>query len=319
MPGIQYPRVPGHEVIGVIDAVGPNVPPRWKAGQRVGVGWNGGYCGYCDNCRRGDFFTCQTSTDVTGVTRDGGYAEYMLAPTSALALVPDELSVPWMRRRSCAPASPRSTVFATAAHGRATWLPWSASAASATWRFNTRRRWAAEPSPSRAEKTKSRWPGSSAHIITSTTRRKIPRPNCKSSAAQRYPRHRHQRRRHEAVHSAASASRQADGHWRRASLEVNTLQCSSTINPSAAGIRARPSIPKTRSTSACPSGVHSMNEVFPARSRGEALRSYAEWQSTLPRRAQHRRLISPSPQPGFAQRTELSWSRWSSWRCGCRF
>ena len=89
-PGIQYPRVPGHEVIGVIDAVGPGVP-RWKAGQRVGVGWNGGFCGYCDNCRRGDFFACQTSTDITGITRDGGYAEYILAPISALALVPDDL------------------------------------------------------------------------------------------------------------------------------------------------------------------------------------------------------------------------------------
>jgi D-arabinose 1-dehydrogenase-like Zn-dependent alcohol dehydrogenase len=90
-PGIQYPRVPGHEVIGLIDAVGPGVP-RWKAGQRVGVGWNGGFCGYCDNCRRGDFFACQTSTDITGISRDGGYAEYMLAPISALALVPDDLS-----------------------------------------------------------------------------------------------------------------------------------------------------------------------------------------------------------------------------------
>ncbi len=91
LPGIQYPRVPGHEVIGLIDAVGPNVP-RWKTGQRVGVGWNGGYCGYCDNCRRGDFLACLTSTEATGVTRDGGYAEYMLAPISALALVPDDLS-----------------------------------------------------------------------------------------------------------------------------------------------------------------------------------------------------------------------------------
>jgi D-arabinose 1-dehydrogenase-like Zn-dependent alcohol dehydrogenase len=90
-PGIQYPRVPGHEAIGLIDAVGANVP-RWKVGQRVGVGWNGGYCGYCDNCRRGDFFACQTSSEATGVTRDGGYAEYMLAPISALALVPGELS-----------------------------------------------------------------------------------------------------------------------------------------------------------------------------------------------------------------------------------
>ncbi len=90
-PGIQYPRVPGHEVIGVIDAVGANVP-RWKVGERVGVGWNGGYCGYCDTCRRGNFFACETSTLVTGVTRDGGYADYMIAPASALALVPEELS-----------------------------------------------------------------------------------------------------------------------------------------------------------------------------------------------------------------------------------
>ncbi len=90
-PGIQYPRGPGHEVIGVIDAVGPNVP-RWKVGDRVGVGWNGGFCGYCDNCRHGDFFACQTSTEVTGISRDGGYADYMLAPISALALVPADLS-----------------------------------------------------------------------------------------------------------------------------------------------------------------------------------------------------------------------------------
>jgi D-arabinose 1-dehydrogenase-like Zn-dependent alcohol dehydrogenase len=90
-PGIQFPRVPGHEVVGVIDAVGPNVP-RWKVGDRVGVGWNGGYCGYCDSCRRGNFFACETSTQVTGVTRDGGYADYLVTPFSTLALVPEELS-----------------------------------------------------------------------------------------------------------------------------------------------------------------------------------------------------------------------------------
>jgi D-arabinose 1-dehydrogenase-like Zn-dependent alcohol dehydrogenase len=90
-PGIQYPRIPGHEVIGIIDAVGANVP-RWKIGQRVGVGWNGGYCGYCDSCRRGNFFACETSTLVTGLTRDGGYAEYMVAPTTAVAVVPEDLS-----------------------------------------------------------------------------------------------------------------------------------------------------------------------------------------------------------------------------------
>jgi alcohol dehydrogenase len=90
-PGIQYPRIPGHEVIGVVDSLGPNVP-RWKVGQRVGVGWNGGYCGYCDTCRRGNFFACETSTDVTGLTRDGGYAEYLVTPYTTLALVPDGLS-----------------------------------------------------------------------------------------------------------------------------------------------------------------------------------------------------------------------------------
>ena len=89
-PGMQYPRVPGHEVVGVIDEVGAGVV-RWKPGQRVGVGWNGGYCGYCDNCRRGDFFACQTATHVTGVTRDGGYADYVIARAEAVAMVPAEL------------------------------------------------------------------------------------------------------------------------------------------------------------------------------------------------------------------------------------
>src|SRR5439155_9874400 len=86
-----YPRVPGHEVVGVVDAVASGVA-RWAPGQRVGVGWHGGYCGYCDACRRGDFFACQTFTAITGITYDGGYAEYMIARTEALALVPDELS-----------------------------------------------------------------------------------------------------------------------------------------------------------------------------------------------------------------------------------
>ena len=90
-PGIEYPRVPGHEVVGVIDVVGAGVPERWKAGQRVGVGWHAWHCGFCDNCRRGDFFACQNGPKVTGVSFDGGYAEYMVAPYTALALVPAEL------------------------------------------------------------------------------------------------------------------------------------------------------------------------------------------------------------------------------------
>jgi D-arabinose 1-dehydrogenase-like Zn-dependent alcohol dehydrogenase len=90
-PNIQYPRVPGHEVVGVVDAVGAGVVA-WQPGQRVGVGWHGGNCGYCDACRRGDSFACQTSSKVTGITSDGGYAEYMIAPSEAIARLPDGLS-----------------------------------------------------------------------------------------------------------------------------------------------------------------------------------------------------------------------------------
>ena len=91
MPGLQYPRVPGHEVIGVVDAVGQGVA-QWKPGQRVGVGWHAGHCGYCNNCSRGDFFACQTSTLVSGLTFDGGYADYMVAPAEGIAAIPEELS-----------------------------------------------------------------------------------------------------------------------------------------------------------------------------------------------------------------------------------
>ena len=89
-PGIQYPRVPGHEVTGTIDAIGDGVIG-WTLGQRVGVGWNGGYCGHCDACRRGNFFACEKQ-QVTGISFDGGYGEYMIAPASAIARFPGELS-----------------------------------------------------------------------------------------------------------------------------------------------------------------------------------------------------------------------------------
>jgi D-arabinose 1-dehydrogenase-like Zn-dependent alcohol dehydrogenase len=89
-PGIQYPRVPGHEVAGIVAAVGAGVVG-WTEGQRVGVGWHGGYCGHCEPCRRGDFFACQWG-QVTGITYDGGYSDYMVAHSSALALLPEELT-----------------------------------------------------------------------------------------------------------------------------------------------------------------------------------------------------------------------------------
>ena len=88
-PGIQYPRVPGHEVAGRIDVLGTGVTG-WANGRRVGVGWHGGHCFQCERCRRGDFAMC-VSRKVTGIDFDGGYAEYMIAPAAALAAIPDEL------------------------------------------------------------------------------------------------------------------------------------------------------------------------------------------------------------------------------------
>jgi D-arabinose 1-dehydrogenase-like Zn-dependent alcohol dehydrogenase len=88
-PGIQYPRVPGHEIAGRVDAIDADVA-LWKPGQRVGVGWHGGHCFRCEPCRRGDFILCQNGK-ITGISFDGGYAEYMIAPEEAVAAIPDDL------------------------------------------------------------------------------------------------------------------------------------------------------------------------------------------------------------------------------------
>lgn len=89
-PGLQYPRVPGHEVAGVIDELGPDVSG-WTVGRRVGVGWHGGQDNTCPACRRGDFRNCQ-NLQIPGITYDGGYQEYMLAPVEALAAIADTLN-----------------------------------------------------------------------------------------------------------------------------------------------------------------------------------------------------------------------------------
>ena len=89
-PGIQYPRVPGHEVAGIIDEVGAGVS-EWKKGQRVGVGWHGGHDGTCLSCRRGDFRNCR-NLKIPGISYDGGYQQYMVAPVEALVAIPDSLS-----------------------------------------------------------------------------------------------------------------------------------------------------------------------------------------------------------------------------------
>jgi len=88
-PGLQYPRIPGHEIAGRIDAVGADVT-NWKPGQRVGVGWHGGHCFVCHACRRGDFVLCQNQK-ITAISHDGGYADYMISPAEAVAAMPDDL------------------------------------------------------------------------------------------------------------------------------------------------------------------------------------------------------------------------------------
>ena len=90
-PGIEYPRVPGHEIAGTVDALGSGVLS-WRIGDRVGVGWHGGHCGYCDACRRGSFVTCQVAATIPGISHDGGYADYVVVQATALARIPEELS-----------------------------------------------------------------------------------------------------------------------------------------------------------------------------------------------------------------------------------
>jgi D-arabinose 1-dehydrogenase-like Zn-dependent alcohol dehydrogenase len=89
-PGVQFPRVPGHEVAGVVDAVGRDVTA-WKVGDRVGIGWHGDHCGVCDACRSGDFINCE-KLQITGISFDGGYQQYMIAPVRGLARIPEALS-----------------------------------------------------------------------------------------------------------------------------------------------------------------------------------------------------------------------------------
>ena len=89
-PGSTFPRIPGHEVAGIIDKLGEGVTT-WKLGQRVGVGWYGGHCGVCEQCRWGDFINCQCMAP-TGILKDGGYAQYLVASQNALAAIPEKLN-----------------------------------------------------------------------------------------------------------------------------------------------------------------------------------------------------------------------------------
>jgi D-arabinose 1-dehydrogenase-like Zn-dependent alcohol dehydrogenase len=114
-PGMSFPRTPGHEVAGTIDALGQGVKT-WTVGQRVGVGWAGSHCNECVPCRRGDFINCRRQR-ITGIDGDGGYAEYMLAPVEAVAALPDELGFAEAAPLLCAGVTTFNALRNTAARG----------------------------------------------------------------------------------------------------------------------------------------------------------------------------------------------------------
>ena len=180
-PGIQYPRVPGHEVAGIIDEVGAGVSA-WKKGQRVGVGWHGGQDNTCLECRRGDFRNCQ-NLKIRGISYDGGYEQYMVAPVEALASIPDSLKTP--KPHPCsAPELQPTTRCGTAARSPATWLRCRESAAWVTLAFNSRTSLAIRSRPSGAGRKTPRSQRNSEPASTSTAKRPTPPRNCRSWAAQ---------------------------------------------------------------------------------------------------------------------------------------
>jgi D-arabinose 1-dehydrogenase-like Zn-dependent alcohol dehydrogenase len=114
-PGVSYPRVPGHEIAGVIAALGEGVRG-WEVGQRVGVGWFGGNCGYCRPCRHGEPMSCQ-NMGIPGITIDGGYADYVVVKENALALIPDELTAEEAAPLMCAGLTTYNALRHTGARG----------------------------------------------------------------------------------------------------------------------------------------------------------------------------------------------------------
>ena len=180
-PLVQYPRVPGHEVVGVVDAVGSGVA-RWAPGQRVGVGWHGGNCGYCDACRRGDFFACQSFTAITGITYDGGYAEYMIARAEALAMVPGELSPVEAAPLMCAGVTTFNCLRNSGARP-GDLVAVLGLGGLGIWAFNSLPERGSGRLRSRAGRTRSPWLANSAPGTTSIARRRTPPRHCATWAA----------------------------------------------------------------------------------------------------------------------------------------
>ena len=176
---LQYPRIPGHEVAGVIDAVGAGVSG-WETGQRAGVGWHGGHCGYCNSCRRGDFVTCSKGRQITGLTRDGGYADYVIVSAGGLVAIPDGLSAggsgasALRRRHDVQRAAQQRRARRRRRRRTGAWRP--RPSGRAVCREDGIRDRLHRP----RDKTKKRSRDSSARSITSTARRRMWSPNSRN-------------------------------------------------------------------------------------------------------------------------------------------
>ena len=153
-PGITYPRSPGHEIAGVIEALGEDAG-EWKAGDRVGVGWHGGNCFRCEPCRRGDFINCKF-LKIPGISYDGGYSAHVIAPVEALAHIPDVLRPEEVAPLMCAGITTFNALRHSGA-GRATSWVSRGSADSGIWESSLRPNLVTTSSRSDAAKTSRRW------------------------------------------------------------------------------------------------------------------------------------------------------------------
>ncbi len=140
-----------------VDALGAGVS-EWSEGQRAGVGWNGGYCGYCDNCRRGDFFACLTATYVTGITSDGGYADYLIARSEAVARVPEELTPVEAAPLMCAGLTTYNSLRNSGAKPGEVVAILGLGGLGASWVCSTPRRWVTGRWRSHAGRIRPSWP-----------------------------------------------------------------------------------------------------------------------------------------------------------------
>ena len=180
-PGIQYPRVPGHEVAGVIDELGAGVSA-WRKGQRVGVGWHGGQDNTCRECRRGDFRNCQ-NVKIPGISYDGGYQQYMVAPVEALVAMPETLSDTEAARCS-APELLPTMPSGTAVRCRAILWRCRVSAAWVTSEFNSQTSSVIRWRPSGAGLTTQRSQRNSERACTSTAKQRTQQRHCRRWVAQ---------------------------------------------------------------------------------------------------------------------------------------